>query len=458
MGTTVEHPTATERENRVVTRGRLQGFGVISVLHALSLSRQYTAVELFGKDGKIAGRVTLKAGMVLEASIAGSTVTGSEAFQQLIGQSLEAFQVERLPPQSSFPEPIGHLSTQLHAPRSGHLQVASPPESTRRSSAPTFDDDSAADVAIRESQRPPAVGSGAPQPQRPTSRPRRLSTVPPAKPREAVRRRAAPAEPIPIVAIASPKGGCGKTTISLNLAVALARTGLRVTLVDADPNGDVLSALASRARSTSGVFDALALDADASTMLIQTAVPGLSVVPAMGEDVASSLQDPAVPDSGMWRRLLEGLPDADVVLVDLPAGMFGMSGEVLGACSHVVGVLQADVVPKRSFEMFRRALDARIDAPEVLGVILNMFERSLPASVSVLLDAGDDLPSGWLLETTIPRNRVFSDANEQGLPVSMSEAAQARTIGVLFDAIADELRTRLGIAAPSVRQPKAFLL
>ena len=36
-----------------------------------------------------------------------------------------------------------------------------------------------------------------------------------------------------VVAVASPKGGCGKTTISLNLAQSLARQGLRVVLVDA---------------------------------------------------------------------------------------------------------------------------------------------------------------------------------------------------------------------------------
>src|SRR5690606_15668847 len=54
----------------------------------------------------------------------------------------------------------------------------------------------------------------------------------------------------PVVAIASGKGGVGKTSLAVNLAVALARTR-RVTLVDADPdlaNADVLLGVAPRRR------------------------------------------------------------------------------------------------------------------------------------------------------------------------------------------------------------------
>src|SRR5439155_865289 len=46
-----------------------------------------------------------------------------------------------------------------------------------------------------------------------------------------------------VIAVASPKGGSGKTTVSLNLSLALARRGLHVILVDGDVNGDVLSAV-----------------------------------------------------------------------------------------------------------------------------------------------------------------------------------------------------------------------
>ncbi len=453
MGNTVKQDSSAQG-SRVVTRGFLEEFGAIPVLQALSLSRQYTAVELFTKDGKSAGRVTLKSGMVLEATKAGSSLVGSQAFQELVASELHSFQVERLPTPASFPEPIGQLLAELRAVRPAHIKIAPEPPSDadapEPSEQPTTRVESIQDVAIRESQRPPSVRkvSG------PAPSPASLRAA------ESPTTKQAPSPsgggPV-IVGVASPKGGCGKTTIALNLAVSLARSGLRVLLVDADPNGDVLSALGNRERAKRGVYDVLNDDVETQTMVIETAVPGLAVVPAMGQELAPSLWETA--SVGAWKRTLQRLGRRDdVVLVDLPAGMFGPSAEILSACTHVLGVLQADVIPKRSFEMFRRALDANPDMPRVMGVVLNMFERSHAPSVSVLVEAGDIVPPEWLLETTIPRNHVFSHACDQGMPVSFSHTDAARTIGVLFDAVAAEFRTRLCLDSSTQSSLKSFLL
>jgi chromosome partitioning protein len=437
---------SSSAETRVVTRGYLRDFGAAALLQALSLSRQYTAVSLFTESGELAGRVTLKSGMVLEAAMAGTDLTGAAAFRELVSRRLHSFQVERLAPLAVYPVPIGRMSTQLLA-----AQVP----------------DASADPSLRQPQAP-GPGSGTMPIDRRALRDLDAAPPPaqrPARSAAAVRSSEAPDGPkrdarsslTPVLGIASPKGGCGKTTIALNLAVSLAKSGLRVVLVDADPNGDVLSAISGRERARrGGIFDALERGHDGSEFELETVIDRLRLVPAMGDDTARRAPD--IGAEGSWPDVFRGIRDnADLVLVDLPAGMHGLTSRVLEGCTHVLGVLQAETIPKRSFSMFQRGLEALPRPPQVVGVVLNMFRRSHSASLSVLVDAGVDLPPAWMFETTIPRNDAFLDAAEEGMPVALA-GDSGTFIGLLFDTLAKEVAERLKLGRTEKPKPVGSFL
>jgi len=59
------------------------------------------------------------------------------------------------------------------------------------------------------------------------------------------------------LAITSQKGGVGKTTLSINLAYAFARSGRKTLLVDTDPQGSVGLSLTRQSRHLSGFYDFL---------------------------------------------------------------------------------------------------------------------------------------------------------------------------------------------------------
>lgn len=124
--------------------------------------------------------------------------------------------------------------------------------------------------------------------------------------------------PVQVIAVASGKGGVGKTNVSVNLAAAQARRGRKVWLLDADlglANIDVLLGLSPR-RNLSHV---LAGDCDLDDIIIDGPA-GIRIIPA-----ASGVQDmttlPPEACGGLINAFSEVAGSADLLIVDTAAGI-----------------------------------------------------------------------------------------------------------------------------------------
>ena len=431
-----------------VMQGSLREFDLADVLQVVGLGRQYTGVEL-SFDGGRGGTIYVKSGQVVSANANDSA--GHQAFRDLFRSGTGSFFVFRAETPPELPEPLGALDKLLMA--AVEERRTNPPE---RSAPYASDPVTFAGVAPPakgtprpSSLKPPTPDSIVPAPS-PTAlhlagRPLALATSAPAAAR--------------IIALASPKGGCGKSTIALNLALSFARSGRSVVLVDGDVNGDVLSAIDARDRARKGALDVVAGSATLEEAIIDTVLPRLKLVPAVGATLPD-LDLVATDTGGAWGRLLGSLAArADVVVVDTPAGMFGPTAAILRAVTHVVGVLQAEVLAARSFERFYTGLAALPEAhrPKVAGVVLNMLQTRHHASLGVFQDALQNVPSDWLFDTTIPRHPAFLDATEEGVPLRQLDEDTPPPVAFLFDNLAGELAERLVL--PRVeRRPQRLLL
>ena len=425
----------------LVMEGRLEEFALPSILQVLSIGRQFTAVELTDPESATIGSITIKSGQIVNANL--RQRGGVDAFFDLFAVSLHQFRVYRMPTPTRLPKPLGAI---------GPLLVKALKQRQKRKSAQP------AREAARSSAQPPALpvartksSNPAPKQEAAMEPTTNVHSFPPTE-------RSGNDHDRRILAICSPKGGVGKTTVTLNLALSIARQGRHVIVADADINGDIMSAVDGRDRVRVGVHDLLDSVSFPDEALIRTVLPNLKILPSCGPDVPASAFE-SRDRMSQWKSLLGQLSQrADVVLVDTPAGMFDVTKQLLPACTHVLGIVQCEVIARRSFSPnFLRGLDLLgASRPEVAGVLLNMFQRDQASSVSVLQDIASSVPAEWLLDTTIPRTPAFLEAAEQGLPLRLLDDRAPPSVTWLFEMLATEVAGRLGVQK-AVAQPRNFL-
>jgi len=252
-----------------------------------------------------------------------------------------------------------------------------------------------------------------------------------------------------VLAIASPKGGVGKTTIALNLAFALSGRGHRTLLVDLDPQGSIGLSLAGRPKDAPGLYETLSDGRDPFSHIIQTRRRELSLLtfgqPDMGQLAQWSRE---LEGDGRLLRLLGHLDaEYDLVIVDTPAGCGGLTREGLEGSTHVISPLQTDPLALRALPQLVAtvgSLRAEGAPVELIGVVLTMtrFRESLAANVAQ--EAWSLLPEDLVTDTHIPYDRVFAEASAKGVPVGLMRRRPPPAAAV-FDHLALEIEPKLGI-------------
>ena len=242
-----------------------------------------------------------------------------------------------------------------------------------------------------------------------------------------------------IIAIGSGKGGVGKTTVAVNLAVSLAKLGFSVGLIDADIYGPNVPTMLGSTRQPSIVAENLMEPITAhgvKFISIGLISPGDKPMvmrgPMLHQIIKQFLQQVA------WGEL-------DYLLIDLPPG----TGDVVISLVQTVPLTGALVVSTGSsvaLQDARKALEMfhQVNV-EVLGLVENMSQMTLPDGTVL-----DVFGAGATQQTAKQYNLPFLGAidldpqvrtgGDSGLPAALAGDATAR--GREFLAIAEKVVSR----------------
>ncbi|WP_428378222.1 ParA family protein [Lichenicoccus sp.] len=258
-----------------------------------------------------------------------------------------------------------------------------------------------------------------------------------------------------IIAIANQKGGVGKTTTAINLATSLAGTGLRILLIDLDPQGNASTGLGLEygARRT-GSYAVLADHQPLAGLVRETIVERLSLLPADTELAGAEIELVSYDRREfLLREALsadrsEELP-YDFILIDCPPSLGLLTLNALVAADGVLVPLQCEFFALegvshlvRTIERVRRAFNPQL---YLQGLVLTMFDRRNNLSELVAEDARGFF-GAQVFETLIPRNIRISEAQSHGKPASVYDSKSAGSLAYakLADELVDRLRSDAG--------------
>ncbi|MFM7859878.1 MAG: ParA family protein [Candidatus Nanopelagicaceae bacterium] len=216
--------------------------------------------------------------------------------------------------------------------------------------------------------------------------------------------------------VANQKGGVGKTTTTVNIAAALSMGGLKVLVIDLDPQGNASTALGVEHRNSLGIYEVLMGSAKAENVIQKVAgFPSLDAIPSNTSlaQAEINLVSMVAREARLKDALAEIKESYDYIFVDCPPSLGLLTVNAFAAATEVLIPIQCEYYALEGLSQLLetyKIVKQRLNPDLTLStIVLTMFDSRTKLANDVVANVRAHFPRE-LIDIPIPRAVRLSEA------------------------------------------------
>ena len=231
-----------------------------------------------------------------------------------------------------------------------------------------------------------------------------------------------------ILAFTNQKGGVGKTTSAVNVALSLAVSEVRTLLIDLDPQSNATTGLSELFGDLNGnIYDIMLNGDGAKGVITNTSFPYLDVIASTNDLVGAEIELVGVMarEYQLQKALKKIKKNYDIIIIDCPPSLGLLTINALTASDALVIPIQCEYYALEGLgqllntvRLVQRHLNKRL---EIVGILMTMYDGRLNLSKQVVKEVNGFFKDK-LFKTFIHRNVRLSEAPSFGKPALLYDA------------------------------------